>query len=679
MFRVSSLVATLFVAGAAIVEVRQAPPAPVEDSSPFFAGITDVASLTRHVDARLAEARALMDRLLSVKSRRTPDNTLRVYDDLTNAIAAAGGPANIAFQLHPDPAMRTAAEAAQQKVSAFATDVSLHRGIYDALHGLDDVSADADVKRYVSRLVSDYRRAGVDKDEATRERLRGLREHLTRTIQEFDRNIREGVRRIQVSASDLDGLPADFVAAHKPGAAGLITLTTDMPDVQPVMAYAKNADIRRRLFMESQNVAAPANLDVLRRMVAIRSEIARAVGFTTWAELDMDDRMSGSAAAADAFIERIAAAAATSAERDYRRLLDQKRRDDPSAQAVFAWEVAYYNDQIRRAMYAFDSQALRPYFPYQRVREGVFSVTKTLFGFDYVRAAGVPVWHPSVEVYDVFERGRRMGRLYFDMHPRAGKAGGGASTGTVRRGVAGRQLPEIVLICRFPGGQAGDPGLMTPGQVTTFFHEFGHAVHVLSSGRQLWGGLTRPFERDFIEAPSQMLEEWMDDPPTLATFARHVETNEPIPATLAQGLQRSRELGRGLQARQQMALARLSLSLHDRAPDAVDPARLHRESYTRYSPIPYPDGVSMPASFTHLSNGNYSSSYYTYMWSLVIAKDLFTAFDHSNLLAPDRAMRYRQTILTPGGSKPAADLVKDLLGRPFTIDAWETWLKTETR
>jgi thimet oligopeptidase len=679
MFRGSTLVAMLFVAGGSIVDVRQAPPAPVENNAPFFAGITDVASLTRHVDARLAEARALIDQLLSVKNGRTPENTLRVYDDLMNVVTAAGGPLNIALQLHSDPAMRKVAEQAQQQVSAFATDVGLDRGIYDALRALDDVSADADAKRYVSRLLSDYRRAGVDRDEATRERLRGLRQDLTRTIQEFDRNIRDGVRRIQVSASDLDGLPADFLAAHKSGADGLITVTTAMTDVQPVMAYARSAAVRRRLWMESQNVAAPANLDVLRRMTTIRSAIARAVGFKTWADLDMDDRMSGSAAAADAFIERIASAAATTAERHYRLLLDQKRRDDPSAQAVFGWEVQYYNNQVRRAMYDFDSQALRPYFPYERVRDGVLSVTKTLFGFDYVRATGVPVWHPSVEVYDVFESGRRMGRLYLDMHPRAGKAGGGASTAMVRRGVAGRQRPEVVIICRFPGGQAGDPGLMTPGQVTTFFHEFGHAVHVMSASRQAWGGLTFPFERDFIEAPSQMLEEWMDDPATLATFARHYQTNEPIPAALTRGLQRSRDLGRGFQARQQMVLARLSLSLHDRDPESVDPARLHRESYTRYSPIPYPDGINMPASFTHLSNGNYSSSYYTYMWSLVIAKDLFTAFDHSNLLAPDRAMRYRQAVLTPGGSKPAADLVKDLLGRPFTLDAWEKWLQTETQ
>jgi thimet oligopeptidase len=202
---------------------------------------------------------------------------------------------------------------------------------------------------------------------------------------------------------------------------------------------------------------------------------------------------------------------------------------------------------------------------------------------------------------------------------------------------------------------------------------------MLSSGRQAWAGLTRPVERDFIEAPSQMLEEWVEDPATLATFARHVETGQPIPAGLVRSLVRASEFNRGFEARQQMVRARLSLSLHDRDPELVDPTALHKASHARYSMMPYPDGANMAASFTHLANANYSSSYYTYEWSLVIAKDLFTAFDRSNLLAPDRAMRYRQAILTPGGTKPAAELVSDLLGRPFSADAWETWVKTSTR
>jgi thimet oligopeptidase len=283
-----------------------------------------------------------------------------------------------------------------------------------------------------------------------------------------------------------------------------------------------------------------------------------------------------------------------------------------------------------------------------------------------------------VEPYEVFENGRLVARIYLDMHPRADKGGSGASSSTARSGVDGVQIPEVVLICRFPGGQSGDPGLMTHDQVVTFFHEFGHLIHAVSSGRQQWVRLTRVSERDFIEAPSQMLEEWTLDPATLATFATHYQTNEPILPALVQQMIRADELGRGYDVRQQMVIAKLSLSLHDRDPRGVDPVAIHRELTEKYLPTPWMEGSHFPASFTHLANPNYSAAYYTYMWSLVIAKDLFSHFDRANLLSAATARRYREAILTPGGSKPAAQLVQEFLGRPFSFASWESWLNRET-
>jgi thimet oligopeptidase len=281
-----------------------------------------------------------------------------------------------------------------------------------------------------------------------------------------------------------------------------------------------------------------------------------------------------------------------------------------------------------------------------------------------------------VEPYEVFENGRLIGRIYLDMHPRADKGGSGASSATARTGVAGVQIPEMVLICRFPGGQANDPGLMTHDQVVTFFHEFGHLLHTISSARQVWAGLVRVSERDFVEAPSQMLEEWASDAATLATFARHYQTGEPIPAALVGQMRRATELGRGYDVRQQMVFARLSLALHDRAPAGLDPVTLHREIAEEYLPTPWAEGTHFPASFTHIANPNYSAAYYTYMWSLVIAKDLFGRFDSRDLFAAAAAKRYRDTILSAGGSKPASQLVTDFLGRPFSFTSWETWLNS---
>ena len=674
----------LVLTGTSPVEVRQAAPpiaaAGTVNAAPFYAGMSDPASLTRVIEGHLATVRQSVDRVLSVTGTRTPENTLRPYDDALGTLNVAGGLSYVVQELHPDQAMRAAAEGLFQKIDAIETELSLNRRVFDALVAIDAGRASPDVRHYLTQEIAEYRRSGVDKDAATREKVTALRDQLVETTTEFSRRIREGVRRIQVeSEADLAGLPADFIAAHRPDASGRITLTTEATDLQPVMSYAKSTDLRKRLFVASQNVAYPENLDVLSRMVSVRSQIARTLGYATWADYDIEDRMAATSRAASDFIDRVVAASARKSADDYRLLLERKRRDDPTAASVNAWETAYYTEQLRQSDYRFDSQAVRPYFPYDRVREGVFAVTGRLFGLQFTRTDNVPTWHPSVEVFDVSESGRAVGRIYLDMHPRAGKAGSGASTGTIRNGVAGRQLPEIVLICRFPGGQPGDPGLMTHAQVVTFFHEFGHLVHAISSGRQQWVRNTRVRERDFVEAPSQMLEEWVNDPVPLATFGRHYQTNEPIPADLVRQMRRASELGRGLTVRSQMVLARLSLSLHDRDPAAVDVMGLYREFMRRYSPIPVVEESHMPAAFSHLANGNYSAGYYTYMWSLVIAKDLFSGFNRADLLDPVRARAYREAILVPGGSKPAAELVRTFLGRPFSATAWEAWLNEETR
>jgi thimet oligopeptidase len=243
----------------------------------------------------------------------------------------------------------------------------------------------------------------------------------------------------------------------------------------------------------------------------------------------------------------------------------------------------------------------------------------------------------------------------------------------LRTGVLGRQAPEAVLLCNFPGDVEGDPGLMELGEVATFFHEFGHVVHHLFAGRHRWCGLGGvKTEMDFVEAPSQLLEEWAKDPAALATFARHHETGGPVPEELILRLRRADEVGRALDVRSQMVFAKLSLALHDRAPSDLDPHRLATEVWRRYQLAATDESVHYYASFDHLED--YSALYYSYMWSLVIAKDLFARFDASRLLDAGVAKRYRDAVLAPGGFRPAERLVEEFLGRPFEFAAWEAWL-----
>jgi thimet oligopeptidase len=258
------------------------------------------------------------------------------------------------------------------------------------------------------------------------------------------------------------------------------------------------------------------------------------------------------------------------------------------------------------------------------------------------------------------------------MHPRPGKYEHAAQF-SIRTGTSGGDLPESALICNFPGGAAGDPGLMTHDDVVALFHEFGHLMHALLASHQRWAGVGGVrTEWDFVEAPSQMLEEWTWDPAVLATFARHHQTGEPIPADLVRQMRRANDFGRALDVRQQMVYARVSLSLHDRPPARVDADSIINavtRAYTPFAPMPE---THFQASFNHLDG--YSAVYYTYMWSQVIAKDLFSGFDQKDLFAAAPARRYRDNILAPGGSAPADTLVKRFLGRPFTFTAWQDWL-----
>lgn len=646
------------------------------NDGPFWTGHPDAATFLKNNEARIDMAKKSVEKMLAVKGKRTIENTLKAWDDASLYLDQAGSQASLIENVHPDSTLRTTAEELSQKVSAYATELSLDRRAYDALAAMDLAGADAETKFYVERELRDFRLAGVDKDEATRTKVKELRDELVKIGQEFDRNIRDDVRTITVKdVKELDGLPADYIANHKPDAAGVITLDINYPDYVPAMTYAKSNDLRNRLYMEYNNRAYPKNMDVLTRMITKRNELANLLGFPTWADYITANKMVGSSKNVREFIDKIVEASGKKANDDYQVLVARKRMDDPKAPAVRAWETGYYSELVRRSDYDFDSQSVRPYFPYDKVKQGVLDVTGTLFGVSFKRVANAPVWHPAVECWEMFEDGQLVGRFYLDMHPREDKYNHAAQF-DIRTGLKDRQIPEAALICNFPGGKEGDPGLMEHGDVETFFHEFGHLIHTLFAGRHQWigiGGIRT--EHDFVEAPSQLLEEWVWDPAVLATFAKHYETNEAIPASLVKKARRASEFGKGLQVRRQMVYADMSLSYYNRDPKTVDLDGQMKDLVARYQPFPYVEGTHFECAFGHLDG--YSAVYYTYMWSLVIAKDMYSQFDKANMLAPGVAKKYRDTVLAPGGSMPAAKLVENFLGRPFNFKAYEAWLNED--
>lgn len=642
--------------------------------TPFYTGITNADDFIRINDGRLALAKSALDALLAVTGPRTVENTLRPYDRILMHLDAVGSQASLMENVHPDDAVRSAGEVLGQKAAAFGAELSLNRPLYDALAAVSTEGADEVTRHYLEKTLRDFRLSGVDKDDATRAAIKAVRDELVLISQEFARNIREDVRTVTVeNAGELEGLPQDYIDRHPPGTDGRITLTINYPDAVPVFTYAKSEALRKRMYMEFNNRAHPKNMAVLDRLIAARDRLAKLLGFPSWAACVTADKMVQNERNAAGFIERIAGASLSRSDADFRQLLERKRADVPDAETVHPWESGYYSELVRKSQYDFDAQSVRPYFPYPKVKEGVLAVTGRLFGVEFRRNDAAPVWHPSVECYEMYDGGALAGRFYLDMHPRENKYNHAAQFG-VRNGVAGVQVPEAALVCNFPGGDPGDPGLMEHRDVETFFHEFGHLLHSLFAGRQPWIGVSGiSTEWDFVEVPSQLMEEWAWDASVLRSFAHHHRTGEPIPEPLVAQMRRADEFGKGLQVRQQMFYAKLSLSCYDRDPALVDTDALVKELRARYTPYRSVEGTHFQASFGHLDG--YSAVYYTYMWSLVIAKDFFGQFDKKNMMEATVAKQYRDTVLSRGGSRPAMELVREFLGREFTYDAWKSWLE----
>ena len=459
--------------------------------------------------------------------------------------------------------------------------------------------------------------------------------------------------------------PRTTAPPTRPGEDGLVTITTDYPDLVPFITFGSDAEARHELALAQNNVAWPANDQVLQDLLAVRRETAQLLGYDSWPDYDTEVKMIGNGQAVADFIDRVGEAAKERAGDEVGVLLERKRVDDPSADAVATYDSRYYSELVRREQYDVDGQVVRTYFPFEQVRQGLLDVTGRLFGLGWTPVAreDAGTWHDEVASYDVDLDGTRIGRIHLDLHPREGKFKHAAQFDMVK-GIAGEQLPEGVLVCNF------NRGLMEHDEVVTLFHEFGHLVHHVLAGQGQWARFSGvATEWDFVEAPSQMLEEWAWDADVLATFARN-EEGETIPADLVAAMRRAEQFGKGLYAVQQMSYAARSYWFH--AGEHDDLTSYGDDLQRRYSVFPPLDGAHMHCAFGHLDG--YSSGYYTYMWSLVIAKDLFSAFDSDDLFAADVALAYRDKVLAMGGREDAADLVADFLGRPYSFDSWAAWL-----
>lgn len=636
---------------------------------------TDAKSVKTQCDLAIQEATKILAVIKAIKEPQLLP-LLEHYNQLLITLDLPMGLSGLLFNTHPNQDVREAAEACEQSLSKFNSALGVDREIYDRFMAISDQqlkSVDLQAHRLYDLIIRDFKRSGVSLDETERERIKEINDALTKLSQQYAKNVNGGTKRINLSLAELKGLPEDFIKARQKEGSKQIEITTDYPEFYPFQQYAENRKAREKLYTAFMQRGYPENEKILKEVLSLRHEYAQLLGSPNWASYNAGDKMVGNAETIDEFLKKLVKITRPISEQELKQLLVRIKKDDRKAKKVEVWDRFYYTGKLREELHNFDAKTVRNYFPYQAVKDGIFNLYGVLFGLEFKRDEQQVTWSPKVEAYLLYRDGKLIGRFFLDMHSRADKYKHAAMF-PIQTGLSTQRLPVASLVCNFPEPSDLEPGLMEHGEVTTFFHEFGHLIHHLLAQESPWVRLAGiNVEWDFVEAPSQILEEWSWSHEVLKGFAKHHQTGEVIPKELVDKMRAADEFGKGINVMRQLFYAAYSFYLHQQDPKTLDLKAFTSDIYKRFSPYEPVKGGAVYANFGHLMG--YSSMYYTYQWSLVIAKDLWTRFETEGLMSPTVARDYAKKVLAPGGTRPAAELAKDFLGRAYQMEAYERWLK----
>lgn len=633
----------------------------------------------------LKDARARLDALAAAEGERTFDNTMRALDLLTEPLDYGMGVVRHLESVATYPELRAAFNAVQPEVSAFYTGIPLHQELWKGIKSyaatMEAAALSGPRHRYLRKTMEAFRRHGADLDPAGKKRLEELDVELTQLTTKFSQNVLDSTNAFELiltREADLAGLPPMAVASARQSADRKSKegwrFTLQGPDYIAVMTYLDNAAIRRQMY-EAYAVRAtePArdNRPLVGRILELRREKARLLGFRDFADLVLEDRMAHSGDRALGFLEELK----TKTERRFHdengELLEFRRGiEGASAPELEPWDVAYYAEKQRAALYDFDEEALRPYFSLGRVVDGLFDLVNRLYGIRVTQEPGVPVWDGQVRYYNMHdESGVFLGGFYADWYPRENKRGGAWMDSIITGGPApDRFEPHLGLICGNLTPPVGDtPALLTHREVETIFHEFGHLLHHMLSRVEIRSMAGTNVAWDFVELPSQIMENWCWERPALDLFARHWQTGEPIPEDLFQKMKRARTFRAANAQMRQLGFGFVDLLLHIRyAPDRDgDPVAYTKSIIQQFSPAPLPPQHAMIAAFTHLfgSPVGYGAGYYSYKWAEVLDADAFTRFHEEGIFSREVGAAFREHILSKGDSEDPAELYRRFMGR----------------
>ena len=640
------------------------------------------------------KAQARLERIISLAGKRTFENTLLALSEMDRELEFALGLAGHLEGVVTTPELRAAWNSVVPLYSAFYADIALNAGLWTALKeyaATDEARALSGPRaRLLEKTLEGFRREGADLEGQDKARMAWVASRLAELSTGFGQNVLDATKAVEWVFVDgdlrLSGLTQTALEAARQSASskglGGYRFTLQAPSFTAVMDYANHRGFRQEVWEAFYRKATGPEFDnrpLLAEILALRQEKAHLLGYSSYADLATEDRMAASGARVRGFLENMQSRIQPFFERENAELLEFYRslagQDTPELQP---WDVAYYAEKLRQSRYDFDPEQTRPYFALEQVLSGLFEIVRRTFGVTVTGAVPSSVWHEEVKYYDIHnEAGLHIASFYTDWFPRDSKRGGAWMNRFIIADRAGERLeshplqphpfqPHLGLMCGNLTPPTGDkPALLTHREVETVFHEFGHLLHLALSSVELREQAGTQVARDWVELPSQLMENWCWERETLDLFARHYQTGEALPETLFAKMMAAQNFWAANGAMRQLSFGTLDIHLHSdyTLEQNGDPLEFSRQAMAPFYTTPLPPEFASVASFSHLFAGGYAAGYYSYKWSEMLEADAFGRFRREGLLSREVGRQYVDTILSKGNSDDQAQLFRDFMGR----------------
>ncbi len=625
--------------------------------------------ITEGMDAALEQAQQVLEDLVMPTEDRTFDNTMLPLDRIADILSQANARYAFMGYVHPDKEVRSAAKAAEEKMETFGVEMvfrdDLNAAVKEYAATDEAASLEGERARFVEFTLRDLRHAGHELSPEARARVKERTQRLVELGVRFQENIDEWEDHILVDPEELDGLPPSFAESLETDeATGKLKVTLAYPHLIPFVENAKRRDLREELSFKFNTQAVEANRKILEEARDLRHQIAGEFGVPSWAHHRLEERMAKDPERVAAFYEDLRPPLTKQGEADLVVMGELLEKDIGESQ-IQTWDWRFYDTQQRRTDYGVDPFEVAEYFPLDSVLGGMFDLVQETFGLDFREMPDADAWHPDVRLFAIHDAssGEELSRFYLDLFPREGKYGHAAEFPMIlsRRLEDGSyQNPVCAMVANFTKPTASAPSLLQHGEVETLFHEFGHVLHQNLGRTELARFAGTSVERDFVEAPSQIMQHWVWRADVLRRFARHHETGEPIPDHLVDQLVAARQLNVAVHQLRQLQYGWWDQTMH--GSDTEIDFDLVLIEGAKLGLMPFHEGTFALASFGHLMGG-YDAAYYGYMWSEVFGDDMFSRFEEEGVTNPEVGMAYRHEVLERGGSVDADEMLAAFLGR----------------